>query len=166
MSLLYAVLQQHLEAVAGTVEAACRQNRGQPLAAMAEQLVKAYVDAKTANAEVSRALFQVAVEMDTAELTSGISKRISTAATELLASAADVRFDDLPAVTQTLLAALTGNVRTVFERGAKPAQLKVMRQQLTTMCQAYLLAAAVPTLTVRPIDQTANYGQPWPEGMR
>ena len=141
-SLLYAVLQQHLAAVAGAVESACLQHRGQPVAAMIEGLVKAYVDAKTANVEVSRALFLVAVELDTAELVSGMSKRIHDATVHLLASAADARFDDLPAVTFTLLAALAGNTRTVFERGAKPAQVKVLRSQVTTMCRAYVLAAA------------------------
>src|ERR1700684_3017742 len=40
-SLLYAVLQQHLAAVAGAVEAACLLHRGQPVAAMIEGLVKA-----------------------------------------------------------------------------------------------------------------------------
>jgi hypothetical protein len=116
---------------------------------MAEGLVNAYVDAKTANVEVSRALFLVAAELDTAELVSGISKRINAATTALLASATDASFDDLPAVTFTLLAALAGATRTVFERGAKPALLKVLRKQATTMCRAYLLAAAVQRTATR-----------------
>jgi AcrR family transcriptional regulator len=141
-ALLYAVLQQHLETVATAVEAACLQHHGQPVAAMAEALVKAYVDAKTARVEVSRALFQVAVELDTAELLGGITKRINNATTALLASAPDAQFDDLPSVVFTLLAALAGTTRTVFERGARPALVKEMRRQVTTMCRAYLLTAA------------------------
>jgi AcrR family transcriptional regulator len=141
-SLLYAVLQQHLAAMAQAVEGACQIHRGQPTASMVEGLVKAYIDAKTADVEVSRALFSVAVELDTAELLGGISKRINDATMGLLASATDAHFADLPAVTSTLLAALAGNTRAVFERGAKPAQLKVLRSQVAVMCRAYLLAAA------------------------
>src|ERR1700684_1839327 len=47
-SLLYAVLQQHLEAVADAVEAACAQYRGRTVAAIADGLVNAYIDAKIA----------------------------------------------------------------------------------------------------------------------
>jgi AcrR family transcriptional regulator len=148
-SLLYAVLQQHVRSVADAVEAACLQQRGQPVASMAEELVKAYIDAKTANVEVSRALFLVAADLDTAELIGGMSKRIDAATTDLLASAADAYFDDLPAVTFTLLAALAGATRTVFERGAKPALLRTLRNQVTTMCRAYLLAAAVQKTATR-----------------
>jgi AcrR family transcriptional regulator len=155
-SLLYAVLQQHLAGVVNAVEDACRKFRGQPAAALVEGLVQAYVDAKTANVEVSRALFLVAVEMDTAELIGGMTKRINAATMALLASACDAHFDDLPAVTFTLLAALAGNTRTVFERGAKPAQIKVLRHQVTLMCRAYLLAAAVPKAPPKPAPRTAT----------
>jgi hypothetical protein len=38
----------------------------------------------------------------------------------LLASAADAEFDDVLTVTFTLLAAMVGAIRAVFERGAAP----------------------------------------------
>ena len=56
-SLLYAVLQRHLDHVAQAVEAASRQQRGQPLDAMIEALVAAFVEAKTARMDESRALY-------------------------------------------------------------------------------------------------------------
>ncbi|HME24095.1 MAG TPA: TetR/AcrR family transcriptional regulator [Acetobacteraceae bacterium] len=141
-ALLYAVLQQHLETVVQAVEAVCRKCQGQPIARMADGLVTAYVDAKTTRADASRALYLVAAELDTADLLDSISKRIHGATAALLASAEDATFDDLPAVTFTLLAAMAGTVRTVFERSATPHMLLVLRTQLATLCQAYLQAVA------------------------
>ena len=148
-SLLYAVLQQHLNIVAEAVEAASKQHQGQSIVTMANGLVTAYVDAMAAHAETSRALYLVAAELDTADLLGGISKRIHVATAALLASAADAKFDDLPAVAFTLLAAMTGTTRTVFERGATPPMLRVLRTQLTMMCRAYLQAVAAEKATPR-----------------
>ena len=142
-SLLYAVLQQHLGAVAAAVEAVSLRHRGEPVATMVGALVTAFIDAKSARADVSRALYLVAAELDTAELLGRISKRMQRAAAALLASAADARFEDLPAITFTLLAAMAGTTRAVFEHGATPPMLRMLRVQLAAMCQAYLRAIAL-----------------------
>lgn len=62
--------------------------------------------------------------------------RMRKAAVALLDNAADARFDDLPAVTFTLLAAMAGTTRAVFEHGATPSMLRMLRLQLAAMCQA------------------------------
>jgi AcrR family transcriptional regulator len=90
-SLLYAVLQRHLERVAAAVEHACRELQGSSLAAMASGLVNAYLDAKTGDVETSRALYMVSGEMD-AEPEG--SER-TAAAMRMLATATDGEFDDL-----------------------------------------------------------------------
>ena len=141
-SLLYAVLQQHLDTVVEAVEAACRQHRGHPVAAMVDGLVTAFIDAKTAHPEASRALYNVATELDTADLLGVLSKRIQNAMAVMLASAADAEFDDLPAITFTMQAAMAGTTRAVFEGGAKPPMLRVLRTQLAMMCRGYLQVAA------------------------
>ncbi len=110
---------------------------------------------------MSRALYLVSADLDTAALLNGMSKRMNDATTALLASAADAGFDDLSGVTFTLLAAMSGAIRTVFEHGAAPTMLRDLRTQLTTMCRAYLEAVALkkPTplakhrKTVVPIHQ-------------
>jgi AcrR family transcriptional regulator len=140
-ALLYAVLQQQLEAVAATVETACRQHRGQPLADMSDGLVNAYIDAKTTNIKASRALYLMAAEFDTADLLGEISRRIDRAMTAMLATASDVDLPRLPTVTFALRATLAGTVRVVLERGATPAMLKMLRSELPAMCRAYLAAA-------------------------
>src|SRR5215831_15391125 len=51
-SLLFAVLEAHLERVAAAVEAACEEVRGRPLAEMIRTVVEALVDAKLERADV------------------------------------------------------------------------------------------------------------------
>src|SRR5215469_6925039 len=87
-SLLYAVLQQHWNSVAASVEAASKRHQGKSIVTIANGLATAYVDAKVAHAEASRALYLVAAELDAADLLGDISKRICIATTALLASAA------------------------------------------------------------------------------
>src|SRR5215468_6642870 len=45
-SLLFAVLEEHLDKVTAAVEAACKEARNQPLADMIRTVVEAFVDAK------------------------------------------------------------------------------------------------------------------------
>jgi AcrR family transcriptional regulator len=146
-ALLYAVLKQHLDAIAVAVEAACARLRDQTIATIGEGLVLAYLDAKMVRVDVSRALYLVSADLDTAELMDGLWKRINDAATALLAGAADAEFDDLSVVTFTLLAAMSGAIRTVLERGAAPSMSRDLRTQLTTMSRAYLEAVAIKKAT-------------------
>ncbi|RDK08118.1 TetR/AcrR family transcriptional regulator [Cupriavidus lacunae] len=148
-ALLYAVLSKHLEAVASAVEAACLKYRETPAATMASGLVTAYVDAKTAHADLSHALYLIAGELDTADLVGGVTQRLQDAMAKLLASAVDAEFDDLPSITFALGAAMAGMTRAVFERGAPPPLLRVLRTQLATMCVAYLQAMAVEKVPPR-----------------
>src|SRR4051794_18139069 len=59
-SLLFAVLEDHLDQVAAAVEDACLRGRGQPLAVMVKQVTEAFVDAKMRRADISTALYRIA----------------------------------------------------------------------------------------------------------
>lgn len=141
-ALLYAVLQHHLGKFVTAVESACLKLRNESIACMAEGLVDAYIDAKARRPDASRALYMVAAELDTSELLGGISTRLQEAATTMLTSVADAKFEDLPDVTFTLLTAMAGATKAVFERGAQPRMIRVLRVQLVDMCQGYLQIAA------------------------
>ncbi len=108
-SLLYAVLQRHLDHVAQAVETACRQQRGQSLDAM----IKAFVEAKTARMDESRALYAIAAELNTAELVREASERMRAAAIAML------------------------------EGRAPPKMLRALRAQLVMLSDAYLERVAV-----------------------
>jgi AcrR family transcriptional regulator len=141
-ALLYAVLQRHLDSIAAAVEAACEAHQGDSVNTMVESLVAAYIDAKAVRVPISRALYKVAAELDVGELRGEISKRIHHAIVGLLRSATDTQFDDAPAVAFTMQAAMTGTARAVFESGATPAMLNMLRSQLALMCKAYVLSVA------------------------
>ena len=140
-ALLYAVLEKHLETVAAAVEAACVRHAGQQLSAMSDGLVAAYVGAKTAHPETARALYLVSAELDSVELLGQTSTRIANAVAALLHSAADAAFEPPAVVAFTLMSALAGSVRIVFERGATPDMVQTLRTELATMGGAYLQAS-------------------------
>lgn len=93
---------------------------------------------------VSRVLYKVAADLEVGELRGEISKRIHLAIANLLQSAPETQFDDASAVAFTMQAAMTGAARAVFESGATPAMLNVLRSQLALMCKGYALLASQP----------------------
>ena len=141
-SLLHAVLQRHLDRVAESVEQTCRRYHQKPLAVMVKGLVRAFVDAKMVRVDESRALYLVAAELNSAGLVSQASKRMCTALSAMLATATDARFDELPMVAFMFLSAMEGPTRSVLEGGAPPTML--LREQLVTLCDAYLNRIAIP----------------------
>lgn len=141
-ALLFASLRRHLDTVAQAVEAAGARGLGQPVAAVATGLVGAYVDAKAADVDASRALYLVSAEFDVSGLVEDVWRRILEATAAALAQAADAGFEDPPAVAFAWMAAMTGAVRVAFERDATPAGVAALRAELVTMGRAYLQAAA------------------------
>ena len=140
-ALLYALIQQHMAEYVEAFEVACLQLRGRSIASMSEGIVNAFVDEKIRQPDVSRALYKIAAELDTDELRIGISKRLQDACSALLASATDIEFDDLPDVSFTLLTAMNGTMRALFEQGSSAERVEMLRKQLLVLCRGYLLAA-------------------------
>lgn len=136
--LLHAVLERHLNRLAQAVEAVCRQSHREPLARMVENVVHAFVDAKTAKVEEARALYRVAAELDASALVSGASDRMREALCAMLATASDRRFENLPLVTFMLHSAMVGPTRAVLEGGGPPEIVAALRGELVTLCQGYL----------------------------
>lgn len=141
-ALLYAVTQRYLSEVAEAVETAADSCRGQPLAEAADTLVRSYVDAKSARPEAALALYRVSGDMDVADLVNGFFNRIQTAAVRLLSSAPDASFDDIEKTAFTLVSAVSGGTRIVFENGGSPDMLRDFREQIRIMCRSYLNQAA------------------------
>ena len=62
-SLLFALLEDHLDKVATAVETACQQAKGRPLAEMVPAVTEAFVDAKMARTDISTALYRIAADV-------------------------------------------------------------------------------------------------------
>ncbi|MEI7447550.1 MAG: TetR/AcrR family transcriptional regulator, partial [Burkholderiales bacterium] len=67
-SLLAFALSRHLESVVDAVEAACARGRGSPLAIVAAEATGAFVDAKFADPDTSRALYAIGPELGAARI--------------------------------------------------------------------------------------------------
>lgn len=62
-SLLFAVLEHHLDKVSAAVEAACARACHLPLAAMVQDVVEAFVDAKMQRPDISTALYRIVADI-------------------------------------------------------------------------------------------------------
>lgn len=144
-SLLLAVLERYLENLMATLEAACNDHRGAPAEVMTEGAVKAYLQVKAEEPEVSRALYLVALELDERGLVEAAIRRAEHAIATMLSTASDGRFSDPHAVARLLFAAIHGTVRMFYEREIPPLIGGEVERQLTTMCRSYVAAAKTET---------------------
>jgi AcrR family transcriptional regulator len=159
-ALLAAVLEKHLDGVAGAVEQACSEHRSKCVSQMASGLVTAFLAMKLGEPEKSKALYAVAAEQGGAVLVSRLRKRMVAAVTAMLTSAPDAHFDD-PATTATIaLGAMVGPVQTLLE-GRAPAGFGArLEKELILLLTAYLQAHQPrPKRTGRPAAITEAKAQ-------
>lgn len=137
-ALLAAILEKHLLEVAESVELACSELLGKPVAAMASGLVVAFFAVKLRDPAGSKALYAIAAERGGAELVSRITTRMVGAIAAMLKSATDAHFDD-PVVTAAIsLSAVSGPVRALLEGHTPPGFEKGLEQQIVELLRAYL----------------------------
>lgn len=139
-ALLFAVLERHLAMLAAAIEKACDESSGATKEMIAETVVKAYLQAKMAQAEVSPALYRIAMELDARELIESATRRSARAIEATLSAAGDGRFANPGVVAQTLTAALYGTVPAFCHRVLTPADGIEAERQLTIMFRSYLVA--------------------------
>jgi AcrR family transcriptional regulator len=148
-ALFYALNERYLDVLAETVEVACRAQHGAAINPMVEALVTTYWNAKTERPEVTRALYRSVVELDNEALIRAFGQRVDLATAAMFASASDAIFADIKTVSLTLLTAIFGAVRSVFERNLPAAEGHAVHRQLILMCIAYLEAVKSPPRSVR-----------------
>jgi AcrR family transcriptional regulator len=143
-SLLFAVLEDHLDKVSAAVEAACERARGRPLAEMVKEVVEAFVDAKMERADISTALYRIAAEVGGPALAKRMGQRSQKALEAMLRTAPDAVLRQEKFAVQTMFSAMAGTTRSVLEAGASPAMVRNLRDHLVLLCQSYILALAKP----------------------
>ncbi len=140
-ALLYALNERYLEMLSEKIEATCRAHHGSSVEAMVEALIDTYWRAKTERADVTRALYRTAVELDNQALMEAFAARVDAATTAMLSSAPDATFADLASVNLTLVTVIFGTVRNAFERNLTASEVDALRRQMLLMCRVYLQAA-------------------------
>jgi AcrR family transcriptional regulator len=143
-SLLFAVLEHHLDKVSAVVEAACQHARGKPLAEMVKDVVEAFVDAKMERTDISTALYRIAAEVDGPALARRMGRRSQKALEAMLRTAPDARLRQEKFAIQMVLAAMAGTTRSVLEVGASPTMVQNLRDHLVLLCRSYMVAATQP----------------------
>jgi AcrR family transcriptional regulator len=141
-SLLFAVLEEHLDKVSAGVEAACEQHHGEPLAEMVKAVVERFVDAKMERKDISMALYRIASELGGAVLVKQMGERSRKALKAMLRTAPDATLLQEDFVVQMLLAAMAGATRSVLEAGASAVMVRRLREHLVLLCQSYVMAVA------------------------
>ena len=143
-SLLFAVLADHLDTVASSVEAACEQARHRPLADMVRAVVEAFVDVKMERIDVSLALYQFAADVGGPALVKRLGQRSRKALEATLQTASDIASPPDRFAVEMMFAAMAGATRYVLEAGASPAMIRGLRQHLVVLCQSYMRAQHAP----------------------
>jgi AcrR family transcriptional regulator len=140
-SVLFAVLENHLNKVAARVEAACKDARHKPLAEMTKEMVETFVDAKMERADISAALYRISADLGGPALIKRINLRLRKAAEAMLETASDTKSPPDKFAVEIMLSARAGAMRSLLEAGPTPATVRNAREQLVLLCQSYMAAA-------------------------
>jgi AcrR family transcriptional regulator len=145
-SLLFTVLENHLNDVMARVEAACESARHKPLAEMIRETVEAFVDAKMERADISIALYRVAADLGGTALIKRINQRSRKAVGAMLETASDTKSPPDGFAVDIMLAAMAGAMRSLLEARPSPTTVRKSREQLVLLCQSYMAAATAKTV--------------------
>jgi AcrR family transcriptional regulator len=140
-SLLFGVLEHHMNNVAARVEAACESACHKPLAEMIRDMVEAFVDAKMERADISVALYRVSAGVGGPTLIKRIGQRSRKAVEAMLQTAPDTKSPPDQFAIDIMLAAMAGAMRSLLEAGPTSATVRKSREQLVLLCQSYMAAA-------------------------
>lgn len=140
-SLLFAVMEDHFEKITTAVEAACQQACHKPLSEMIRQVVEVFVDAKMERADISVALYQVSAEIGGPTLVKKVAQRMRQALDAMLKTALDIESPPDGLAIDTMVAAMSGAMRSLLEGRPSPVAVGKQREQLILLCQSYMAAA-------------------------
>jgi len=140
-SLLFAVLENHLDKVMARVEATCERACHKPLAEMVREMVEAFVDAKMERADISVALYQVSADVGGTALLKRVNQRSRKAVEAMLGTAPDIMSPPDKFAIDIMLSATAGAMRSLLEARPPLATVGKAREQLVLLCQSYMAAA-------------------------
>lgn len=139
-ALLQSLLKKHLDRVADAVEVACETLRGVPLAAMAEGITSAFVQAKFRDIDTSMALYAISDDVEGKRIGRDMHARAIKALTALFETT-HPRIAQPGVTAATLLNAMAGVSRGTLEAGVKRGTMATMERELTRMIRSYLEAS-------------------------
>jgi AcrR family transcriptional regulator len=142
-SVLFAVLEHHLNNVTARVEAACERARHKPLAEMIKEMVEAAVDAKMERPDISVALSRISPDVGGPALLKRVTQRGRKTVEAMLQTAPDTKSPPDKLAIDMMLAAIGGAIHSLLESDPSPSTVRKWREQLTLLCQSYMAATAI-----------------------
>ena len=136
-SLLFAVLEQHMDRVTSAVEEVCSANHFQPLEVMVTELVNRFVNEKLTDRETSVALYRIAAEPGGDLIVGRIRRRYEDAMLAMFQTAHMPVSADLKYMTHMIFLTLAGTIRGHLESGPSPRAVRQLREHLTKLILAY-----------------------------
>ncbi|WP_018690423.1 TetR/AcrR family transcriptional regulator [Ahrensia kielensis] len=139
-SLIYALNERYLEALAVKIEKTCQANHGATVEDMVAALVDTYWVAKMERPDVTRVLYRSVVDIDNEALIANFAERVNAATLTMFSSSRNKTLSNLERINLTLTTVIFGAIRNAFERNFSDSEAEDVREQLVLMCLAYLNA--------------------------
>jgi AcrR family transcriptional regulator len=136
-SLLFAVLEQHMERTTRAVEEVCTANHHEPLEVMVSELVNRFVDEKLTDRETSVALYRIAAEPGGGIIVDRIRRRYEEAMLAMFQTARMPASVDLRYMTHMIFLTLAGTIRGHLESSPSPRVVRRLREHLAKLILAY-----------------------------
>ncbi len=141
-SLLFAVVEGHMDKMMAAVEAACEHAHHKPLSEMIKNVVEAFIDAKMKRPDISVALYQIMPNVGGPVLLKKTRFRMRKALMAMLQTATDTKSEPDGFAVDLMGAAMAGALRAALEEGGSPSMVRKLREHLVLLCQSYMAAAA------------------------
>ena len=136
-SLLFAVLEQHMDRVTRAVEEVCAANHFEPLEIMVTELVNRFVDEKLTDRDTSVALYRIAAEPGGSLIVDRIRRRYEDAMLAMFQTARMPASADLKYMTHMIFLTLAGTIRGHLETSPSPRAVRELREHLAKLILAY-----------------------------
>jgi AcrR family transcriptional regulator len=147
-ALIASVIERHLEDVTGKIELACENLHGRSLEAVATGLVDAFISAKCARAEVSRALHEPLADVGGAELVRTAEIRAARCIAGVLSRCSDAAFDDEHRLAMLVVVSSSSLLQTSLAGTAAPLDPQTLGAHMRAMVLGYLREMRSPAAHV------------------
>lgn len=144
-ALMASIVKRHVGEVADITIRSCKAAHGKTIREMCSQMMTAFVDAKTRQPEVSRALYSLAAAVNGEGIVKEESIRCAQAIHDMLITAIDTKFAQPQAVSRVLIASVVGPTQAAIEAGGNRATFEALKQHLIALCVGYLTEVSIPS---------------------
>ncbi len=143
-ALIASVIERHLEGMVGKIELACRDLHGRTLDEVVTGLVDAFISAKWARAEVSRALHEPLADIGGAELVRAAEIKAAGSIARVLSGCSDAAFEDEYRLALIIVVSSSSLLQTSISGAATALDRPTLGAHMRAMILGYLREMRLP----------------------